>query len=1080
MLRARRTAAGMYRPLRRALRGMRNRRRKRKGVEVAPTWRRHRRSIALEVLVYIGALLFVLWVVRAVVIVIAGEPLGLLVNPDASCKEIGFSCGVVNGIVMTLLSLALGSALFLLNRLQRVRGPYVQRARSEPAELVPTAGTVIGDVVGRDELCNVIMDDLRDRTGRRPHVIVGGVGTGKTAVLVQLTRVLAHNGAVPVAIRLRDASGGLDFRALAAARFIGQAEGSLLSSGEGERVWRQLCKEDRIVVLADGLEETFAGTDVERDRDNIIRLSIAQARRQGLPLVIASRPHTPLSAMNAAMLDLEPLSQEAALEYLRGDADVLDERLEWLVETAAVADTPLYLQIAKDLHEKGLLRHTHPRRRAEQIDTRGVDGIALRLRLIDTWARALVDGHFKAELVLSRDDRRATLEHLSALACIGLGHDSLHVRFDDLLEHPGLLDALERRLQRRGPDRPAAQHGANCAIAASNGLALGLIEPYRDGVRFQHSIMQAYLGARFLPAILADNNEDFLNAALKEPGRELLMALVMYSRSRFEDEPTRDGDGIRLHLDTSHEPQHAAALRDRLQTAADERHPRDAKTLDLLASALEIDMVVGEPIHAVLATDLAERWREIPTTDRTIEDTKLRAVARLGAAARAIGARQPVGTARPPKPAYLQLFEIGGCDDSYPVRVAAAQEIGVGGDLAFEALHGTLAPTALVHQVRNAVPDAADADADADAPPETSGAATARELKRRSETMRAWLAPMLVGSVSERAEHASRNLDRWLDHVRDHDRPSDGCLPLAVEVGLAQGFKFAANRRPEHPLVRADARDDLAERAREMLERSSFWFSRLTLVHALCLWALPATPQPVARGRRPAPPRAPARAAPVHDSDPEALVRRWLTFADGEPEHPFVEEARKLAVLALQTGQPERFVWIDESGVVMKVGTRPARPGLRRRHHLWIPPSTGWSTLHPRAQQLVGDVLLLLNLAERGRDPIVRDRRLSRIRRNDLPPCLSEQRDSLNPKQTIGTAKSSAPGSNCRHGCKFDLCPYPPKGEQPYRVELSEAFCRRQQTLLGASWLRRGAPWQAALPRELRDFWMAMEQRARR
>ncbi len=95
---------------------------------------------------------------------------------------------------------------------------------------------------------------------------------------------------------------------------------------------------------------------------------------------------------------------------------------------------------------------------------------------------------------------------------------------------------------------------------------------------------------------------------------------------------------------------------------------------------------------------------------------------------------------------------------------------------------------------------------------------------------------------------------------------------------------------------------------------------------------------------------------------------------------------------------------------------------MRRRHELWIAPSTGWSTLHPRAQQLVY-VLLLLNLAERGQDPAVRDRRLARARRNDLPPCVSGDRRPLNPKQTIGTAKTSAPRIELRARCPFDLCP---------------------------------------------------------
>ena len=1101
-LRMRRLLIRMSRPFRLLARTVRHRRRSRKGVDSAPRWRRRWGSSVVLVLVCVGALAWVVWVARAVAVVSGVDPADFPLNADAGCREMGYSCGVMGGIVMSLLTLALGSAIFLLHRLHRIRGPYKRKAKTNPAAMVPTVGAVHGDVVGRDELCNVIMDDLRNRDGRRPHILIGGVGTGKTAVLVQLTRVLAQHGAVPVVIRLRDAQSELNFRGLAQKRFTTQVESSLRSGGEGDKVWRQLLHEDRIVVLADGLEEAFAGTDAEQDRDNLIRLAIADAQEQNLPLVIASRPHDPLSGMKAAMLDLEPLSQEAALDYLRGTTGGLDERLEWLVESAGVAEAPLYLQIAKQLHDKGLLRHTHPSRRSDQLDTRGVDRVALRLRLIDTWVRALAKGHFHADFALSTDDRRATLEHLSALACIGLRHDSLHVKFDDLVGsptdsppatpalaaqgkgkgkvrrakdrrnpgHPRLADALDARLATiNQPQYAASPQRLNCAIAATNGMRLGLVEPYRDGVRFQHSIMQAYLGSRMIATVAED--DDFMDAALREPGRELLMALVLYSRSRFDADPGNGAPVVRLQADAEQEPVYAARIRDRIRAAAGSRNARDAKTLDMLASALEIDAVVARSVHQELAAEFEALWKQVTITDRTVEDAKLRAVARFGEAARTIALR--AARARDhavPAPAYERLFAIGSGDESYRVRIAAAQEIGVGGDPAFDALRPTLRrPPELVRPSVAAAEDEHLDDVERAADTRTTDSET-RERSRRSETMRAWLAPMLVGSTHDRAAQASQNLDVWLSHVGSDARMADPCLPLSVEVALAQGFKHAANRRPEHPLFRAEVRDDLSERAREMLGNARFWFSRLTLVQALCLWALPETPTYSKHGKRPIAPAG---------FDPEALVDRWLGLPPGEQEHPFVVEARKLAVLALETGQPERFMWIDESGVVMKVGTRAAGPGVPRRHQLWIPPSTGWSSLHPQAQRLVGDVLLLLNLAERGRDPEVRDRRLNRARRNDLPPCLTADRTPLNPTQTIGTAKSSAPGTNCKHGCGFDLCPYPPKGEQTYRSELSEAFCRRQQTLLGGR-LHRTAPWQAALSGELKSFWAQMEERARR
>jgi hypothetical protein len=274
-----------------------------------------------------------------------------------------------------------------------------------------------------------------------------------------------------------------------------------------------------------------------------------------------------------------------------------------------------------------------------------------------------------------------------------------------------------------------------------------------------------------------------------------------------------------------------------------------------------------------------------------------------------------------------------------------------------------------------------------------------------------------------------------------------------------------------------------------MLENARFWFSRLTLVQALCLWALPDPDLAKQKDREELglsePPRRREREPRRRGSDPAALIDHWLASTVGTREHEFVAEARELAVLALEKGQPERYIWIDESGVVTKIGSRPPRPDARRKHNLWIPPSTGWSALHPRAQRLVADVLILLNLAERGTDsPRQRDRRLRRARRDDLPACLTGERGFLEADRTVGMVEEPTPGASCKDGCAFDLCPYPPKGlSQTYRVELSEAFCRRQQVLLGRWWRpfpRRTARWQGAVPRELKHFWMKMEERARR
>jgi hypothetical protein len=257
----------------------------------------------------------------------------------------------------------------------------------------------------------------------------------------------------------------------------------------------------------------------------------------------------------------------------------------------------------------------------------------------------------------------------------------------------------------------------------------------------------------------------------------------------------------------------------------------------------------------------------------------------------------------------------------------------------------------------------------------------------------------------------------------------------------------------------------------ELLHECDFWFTRLTLLHALTLWHLPdGTAQQSGMEQNP---------------DYKTLIAHWCGTEDRRrrdrfKEHPFVAEAMRLCVRALEAGQPEHYLWIDESGVVSRVGSCPTRPGRRRKHNLWIPPSTGWTALNARAQQLVADVLLLLNLAERGEGSIRdRDLRLQRTNQNYLPPCIAEDRSPLNPNRPLGAAGESAPGSTCTAECQFGLCPYPQKGAQPHRQELSEAFCRRQQTILSRGTLRsRAAPWQEMSERRLKGFWKQMEQRA--
>ena len=939
-------------------------------------------------------------------------------------------------------------------------------------------------------------------------------------------------------IRLRDATDGLNFREMAHTRFLAMAEGSMLSADDAEKVWRQLSKDDKIVVLADGLEEalTEGSASVHEDRDNLIRLAIHRARELRMPLIIASRPHDPLRGADATIMELEPLSEGAALEYIDPGQNSVDARwLDWIVETAGLTELPLYLQITRQLSRRDRLDYLSADRSA-QVDMRSLDRSKLRLHLLATWMEALFDGHLMGAVPLTRREREVAVEWLSALACIGLLEDTIDVKFEDyykgkpsrkleLSQSPKyqkidgtIQEFLKKKLPRRRLD---------IRLAVTWGDRLNLVEAHGEGMRFPHSIMQAYLASRFMSTALQDSKfQQDAAARLRSPGREFLIALVLYARSVDSD---REGLARSESEAASAERPSAAAARPRAagasgagaaavtsmlpgpaQDTADRQTPSaststgetqdpsettlcsdvrsirdvlwssakgardDVKKLDLYAAALEIDSFLDESRHREIARSVADGWEDIRGGDqRTIDEAKLGLVYRFGDAVRAVADRPARGLSKL-DPAYGELLEMGRGELSYPIRLAIAQEIGAGGDEAFRVLRQPSHKTPGNTWKNAAWPNGTANGGRLSGNGQSGGPDKNRALRGR--TLCAWLTPLLVGSVNKCGDEARQELSLWLDRVGRDQEGGGNYFDFSLEVALAQGFKYAANRRVRHPHALPVTRDYMAEQAMEMLKRARFWFTQLTLIHALCLWEMPdpSMSRDDKTGRRGNGSNAARSQAHRHGSNPEATVGHWLEVARNG-KHPFVAEAGKLAVEALKTRHPERFLWIDESGIVSSVGSRAAQATKDRKHHLWIPPSAGWAALDPRAQQLVADVLLLLNLAERGEGPDEIERRLRRVKGNDLPLCFTRNRDPLDPKTTVG-GLSKAPGSNCIDGCEHHLCPYPPDGVQPYRSELSEAFCRGQQTLLNRG---LSAPWQTIHRTDLKRFWTQMADRAR-
>ncbi|MGY4980553.1 ATP-binding protein [Streptomyces sp. 900105755] len=1088
-----------------------------------------------------------------------------------------------------LLAASVAAAAFLFFWYRWTKRRYLVKARRHPYRLVRTAGPDISEIVGREEVARVLAQRLRSRDTRRPYLLVGGVGTGKTAVLVRLTELLARQHAVPVPIRLRDATGGdLNFEHMARERFAEEAPRGILARGQNGRVWQQLLADDKVVVIADGLEEAVLDERYQEDRDNIIRKAIERAHEEKLPLVIASRPHSPLESTPAAIVELEPLSQGDALRFVGGQVPETDERrIDWIVETAEVTESPIYLQIARELHRHGDLERGRLRNDGHRLDTRSWDRGTLRLWLLETWDRAVREGRLRDDVELGPQERGDTIEVVSALACIGLLQDKLEVGFAELLGgdvHPSaarrtsaradhLWDRAHRfdRYGRRGntfsewhrqriwdalcdhlgpAERKRLREGnqGQCQTALAHFAAqankLRLVECFEKRVRFPHSIIQAYLGFRMLQHLGERAAGELVQQALQPPGpsRELLIALVLLSRRRAAELSARGGTvgaELKKHREEllRQAPVYGRPMAHRLLTAAN-RRTDDPKALDLYAAAMEIDSVEAAPrLLNHIVEKVHDRWPDIKGDRRTVEDAKLRLLKQLGTALRAASAKTDTMLL------YEHLFEMGKAESSYAVRLAVAEEFGSGGTAAFAVIRESVGLTTdPVGEYNEAVRDLKDRRKQEDqdwfermrramSARASSWDRSAAEIDRlqrrrkatreryrkdrielsRSFVMRAWMIPLLLGSVDDaHRDEARERLTKWLRHLDPKYTHGPPDLPLALEAALAQGFKFAANRRKRHPHSYPGNRAELIRQAETVLQQSRCWYTQLTLLQALCLWELPDraghreqdTDGAVLRNGDRDGPLEPVQA--IGGTSAVQTVRRWLSMAGtvnnspGPPGtdqhgprrtlHPFVAEAGDLVAMALETGQPERFLWIDEKTVTDNVGSRGGQNGDHRKHNLWIPPSAGWSTLDGRAQRLVADVLLMLNLIERDGYPEEVEERMARAERPGtmLPPCIRTSREPLRPELRRGTSAPPAPGTTCLPDCSFQLCPYPPRGTVP-RGEFREPFCRQQQVLLPGlvrRWLprlvhRKTPPWVSMRVRELDRFWDAMAGRTR-
>ena len=230
--------------------------------------------------------------------------------------------------VLTAAALAL-AAYFWFNfwTTRRTTRGLLKVAQRSPEKLFPHSpeAGMSQRVFGRDRLVGEIADSLLS-PGAGPQILVGGTGSGKTTVLLAVASHLAkEHRIVPIVFSLRDESNDLtknDFTTLAEKRFKELIDPYVNGEAEAEKVWRWICTQGQVVILADDLDRSTQVNHKDSYR-TWVRLALDKARRRGLPLVVTTRPSgmpPDLSELPINLSDYQLEGETDAAEYVLGRA----------------------------------------------------------------------------------------------------------------------------------------------------------------------------------------------------------------------------------------------------------------------------------------------------------------------------------------------------------------------------------------------------------------------------------------------------------------------------------------------------------------------------------------------------------------------------------------------------------------------------------------------------------------------------------------------------------------------------------------------------------------------------------------
>jgi hypothetical protein len=1007
----------------------------------------------------VGVILFV----TSVVLALAGVP-DAISGPGDVFSNLGRN--LITTLAVALLAYVWFSFGTSYSATRRIR----REARRRPERLFPVPPRVGNwrNVFGRSRLIDHVATNLRDELRTGPQLIIGESGSGKTSLLLALAAHFARNDVYPIVLSLRGVE-EIDFSKMAETRFKEYVDPYVRTAGDADKLWRWLGRRGEIVVLADDLDRARVPGMAADPYKTTVRVALQAAGRRRLPLVVASRPEALPPDLNIAPVAIGPLEldAEAATEQLlaragRREDDPERDKVRDYIERGNLTANPFYLGLLADV-----LRLPTPLERAPH------DGEhAVRLALLERWRQGLVDKRTVPEGERRRRERY--LERLEDFAAARLTPE-----LDATTNDPAAAD------RRWLSDLHAAER-------------LGLVEMDGNGRhRFKHDVLHAFFAARRdrppRQAWLPWRKRDTLLAALETaPDAPRVQLSVVFAAAAHRGPAVGRDQGF---------------CREACERLTDFEGEADERRLLLAAAAAEIANAGG--FHAlderIAATCANARRQASPVVRRAA----LEQVARLHG-----------------NGVVAALWEFVG-DEDYDVRWAAAQKLisrctepsqsprGGDSEASAEGLHAYEALVPIFEGTLRSADGLAKAH---DRDPKIMA------LKHMAWILPALRSPARDWGDRVREEQRPGDLLERLLRLQHQEVSSE----LGLEASIAQGFKVHAltlitrheersnhgdvNRRagdPHKATVTFDEETASIEQEMELLSRARFWYSQLNLLHAITARVAHTIAQ---SGGLPGDDknhvtRLRGRSKYVRNLLETENERHWYVKAAAalcdritilrrsryvrgllqkeEGPHPYIKATAALCDRAIDEVRRDvkdlrgrerenaardalgRYLWGDE-GVL--VSQQPAELDIgevaqaRRARTDGDTRTDRPAGLVDSAIQLVGDIVVLLNMNERGDER----QRQDFGKKTALPYCMTLSRD----RNEVFDKCRGEPE------CAFGLCPYEPAiNRLSAHREISRGFCRHQQY---HATRRAGRRWGSmAKRRELREFWEELEAKAR-